>query len=104
MEFTGYYDQCGIPINVGDLIRVEHYRHVHGRRQMWLYFRVAKLDGRLVVQNWSDLDPSSHQCLLQDCGLETAEVLAENGLQRNERGEIMTFNERPRDRKEREQP
>lgn len=63
---------------------------------MWLYFRVAKIDGCWVVQNWDNLDGNRWQCLLAHCGVEGAEVLAESGLERNERGEVMTFNERLR--------
>lgn len=105
-EPTGYYDRHGIPIHVGDLIRVEHYRHRRGRRQMWVYFRVAihpryPDHAKYCVQNWNDLDASKWQCLLSDCGLDTAEVLAESGIERNDRGEVITFNERPR-RKERD--
>lgn len=104
-EPTGYYDSRGIPIHAGDLIRVKHYKHRSYRRQMWMYFRVSVhplLDEntpkhvRYVVQNWGNLDASSWQCLLKDCGVDQAEVLAESGLQRNEFGEIITFNERKR--------
>lgn len=80
-EPTGHHDISGIPIHVGDLIRVQHFRHYRNRRQMYLYFRVAKKCDRFVVQNWRDLgDPEHHQCLLKDCGIETAEVLADDGL------------------------
>lgn len=95
-EATGFYDTSGIPIHVGDLIRVKHFKHYRGKRQMWLYFRVATIESRYVVQNWSDLDAAQWQCQLSDCGIESAEVLAEHGLQRNDCGEIITFNERNR--------
>ena len=95
-EATSYYDVNGIPIHVGDLIRVKHYRHRRSKRQMWIYFRVAKMKGKYVVQNWDDLDVTKYQCSLADCSVESAEVLEESGLERNERGEIVTFNERPR--------
>ena len=77
MQETGYHDSSGIPIHFGDLIRVKHYRHYRGRRQMWIYFRVAKIDGVAVVQNWSDLDPSRHQTCLKYLECENIEVLAE---------------------------
>lgn len=97
---TGFYDMHGIPIHVGDLIRVKHYIHRHNRCQMWLYFVVKQIEvcgcRRTVVQNWEDTSKDGFQCLLQDCGVHESEVLSECGLERNERGEIQTFNERPR--------
>ncbi len=96
-NFTGYYDRHGIPIHVGDLIRVEHYRHRRGRRLMWLYFRVGRNGHRPIVHNLGCLDPSRWQCNLADCGIGTAEVLASaNGLEFNADGRVITFNERPR--------
>ncbi len=91
---TGFYDRHGIPICDGDLIRTEHYRHRRGRRLMHLYFRVGKIGDRWVVYGWNS--PDSHQCQLSDCGISTAEVLAESCLHCDERGVIMTFNERKR--------
>jgi hypothetical protein len=90
-EQTGFYDRDGIPIHVGDLIRVEHYTHRRNRRKMYLYFRVAKKEDKFVVQNWNDLDETKHQCLLQDCGIAWSEVLAEAtfcGITFNERKRI----------------
>lgn len=95
-EPTGFYDRNGIPIYRGDLIRTPHYVHCRRRRQMWLYFRVERIGERWVVQNWEDLNPSKWQCLLKDCGIERAEVIAESGLHTNEQGEVVTFNERKR--------
>lgn len=97
-EPTGFNDRSGIPIYRGDLIRVKHYRHYRGRRQMWLYFRVEQIGGKWVVQNWECLNPAKWQCLLADCGVDGSEVIAESGLQKNDRGHIITFNERPRAR------
>ncbi len=100
-DATGFYDRSNIPIHVGDLIRVGHYRHCRNRRTMYLYFRVAvhpKLPNseycRYVLQNWNDLDPMKWQCLLRDCGLATCEVLAESDLRRDKHGQVITFNER----------
>ena len=56
---TGFYDASGIPIHVGDLIRVKHFQHRRGRRQMWLYFRVAHNGHRAIIQNWDNLDADS---------------------------------------------
>lgn len=91
-EPTGFYDRCGIPIHVGDLIRVKHYNHYRNYRQMYLYFRVAKKESKFVVQNWNDLDATKHQCLLEHCGLPWCDVLSEIP------GCNMTFNERTRNR------
>ncbi|HQZ67319.1 MAG TPA: hypothetical protein PLY87_19650, partial [Planctomycetaceae bacterium] len=63
------------------------------RQQMWLYFRVAELSGRFVVYGWDRSD--SHQCLLEHCGIESAEVL-DGDTTRNERGDLMMWNERKR--------
>lgn len=95
-EPTGFYDRHGIPIYRGDLIRVPHYVHRRNRRLMWLYFRVEKLGESWVVQNWNDLDASKWQCLLEDCGIGGAEIVAETGLHTNWRCEVVTFNERLR--------
>ena len=85
---TGYHDVRGIPICVGDLIRVRHYRHYRRREQMWLYFIVGELSGRFVVYGWDR--QNVHQCLLSDCGVESAEVLKGPSL-----ADLM-HNERPR--------
>lgn len=90
---TGFHDVRGIPICVGDLIRVKHFRHYRRREQMWLYFRVGAISGKFVVYEWNVTD--SHQCLLEHCGLDGAEVL-DGESWRNERGELMMWNERPR--------
>ena len=94
---TGHHDRCGIPIHVGDLLRVDHYTHRRNRRTMNLFFRVAKNGyGQYVVQNWNDLDASHWQCLLRDCGLPWSDVVSESETLRGENGEVMTFNERKR--------
>lgn len=90
---TGHYDTKGIPICVGDLIRVKHFRHYKRKQQMWLYFRVAELEGRFVVYGWDKY--ITHQCLLEDCGVETAEVLTGENYW-NDRGELVMWNERTR--------
>lgn len=95
---TGFHDRFGIPICDGDLIRVPHYIHYRNKKQMWIYFRVTRFTGRWVVQNWNDLDYSKWQCSLEACGLGGSEVLSETGLHVNERGQVETFNERPRKR------
>lgn len=95
---TGYYDVRGIPIHVGDLIRVKHFRHYRRREQMWLYFRVAEKQGRFVVQFWHDLNPDHYQCMLKSCDVESAEVLASSEAEYEDGGGIMTFNERKRRR------
>lgn len=95
---TGHYDVRGIPIHVGDLIRVKHFRHYLRREQMWLYFRVAENKGQFVVQNWHNRDPEHHQCLLSGCGVESSEVLASHELERDKSGCVITFNERERRR------
>ncbi len=91
---TGHHDTKGIPVCVGDLIRVRHFRHYKRRQQMWLYFRVAELEGRFVVFSWNRFD--THQCLLQDCGVESAEVLTGGDYYFPDRGELMMWNERKR--------
>lgn len=78
-RYTGFNDIHGIPIHVGDLIRVKHFRHYRNRRQMYLYFRVGLKSGRFVVHHWNEPDACRHQCLLRDCEVETAEVLADDG-------------------------
>ena len=94
---TGHYDRRGIPICVGDLIRVKHYRHRLRHEQIWMYFRVAEINGRYVVQNWNDLDPTHHQTTLDGLAdSDEIEVVQESGLHYDERGEIITFNERKR--------
>lgn len=87
---TGFHDKHGIPIHKGDLIRVFHFAHYLRRRKMYLYFRVGINGGRWVVRSWRDLDDSKWQCLLEHCGIESAEVLASN-----ESSSVM-FNERKR--------
>jgi hypothetical protein len=87
---TGFHDKHGIPIHSGDLIRVFHFTHYMRRRKMYLYFRVGINGERWVVRNWHDLDESKWQCLLEHCGIESAEVLASN-----EKTDVM-FNERKR--------
>lgn len=95
---TGFHDARGIPIHVGDLIRIRHYTHRLRKQQMWSYFRVGVVHNRHVIHNWNDLDRTRYQCLLEAVGVspDEMEVLAESGLHYNHRGELITFNERPR--------
>jgi hypothetical protein len=95
-QATGFHDARGIPIHVGDLIRMKHFRHPRRRQQMWLYYRVALIDGVAVIQHWHNLDPQRHATVLKLLYPEDVEVLDHHGLERNERGELITFNERPR--------
>lgn len=97
-EQTGCYDRHGIPIHAGDLIRVKHYRHYRCRRQMWVYFRVAIINRRFVVQAWNDLDATHWQCLLCDIHADNIEVLAESPHGSSQG--LVTFNERKRLKKE----
>lgn len=91
---TGFHDVRGIPICVGDLIRVKHFKHYRRREQMWLYVRVERFEDHFVVWSW-DKSEKSHRCLLKHCGLETAEVLTgPDGCM--EDGSLMMWNERKR--------
>lgn len=107
-EATGFHDMHGIPIHVGDLIRVKHFQHRRNRRQMWLYFRVAihplfgpecESSVRFVVQAWHLLDPSKWQCFLCECRPEESEVLDDAAVEFRDGGKMITFNERPRKKK-----
>lgn len=95
MKETGVYDARGVPICVGDLIRVKHFRHYKRRQQIWLYFRVEELSGRFVVFAWNRND--THQCLLEHCGVESAEVL-DGESYKTASGELVMWNERKRAR------
>lgn len=90
---TGHHDRHGIPIHVGDLIRVESYRGSRGRT-MWTYGCVAVIDGRHVFQDWRDRNPRNYVCLLMAVNFSLAEVI--DGANKGPSGEIVTFNERPR--------
>ena len=92
---TGFHDVRGIPIWVGDLIRVKHFKHRLRKQQMWLYFHVITLSGRFYVQQLYDYGTTKRQCLLADCGIETAEILyGPSGRFPN--GVLMMWNERKR--------
>lgn len=94
MRETGHFDMCGVPIFVGDLIRVPHYTHYKNRRKMSMYLVVCEIDGVAVVRGYDNPDQTKWRCRLD--ALSACEVVAESGLHKNERGEVMTFNERPR--------
>lgn len=94
-EQTGLHDSNGIPIHVGDLIRVKHFKTQTGS-QRWCYFRVTKERGRYKVHDWSDdPDTTAHACQLHHVGLETAEVLMEAQTV------YVPFDERPRNKERR---
>jgi hypothetical protein len=93
---TGFHDVRGIPICVGDLIRVRHFRHYRRRQQMWLYFRVAEKAGRFVVQCWDNLNADHHQCMLADSGVETAEVLDGESYRPSKTSDLVMWCERQR--------
>ena len=97
-QATGFHDARGVPIHVGDLIRIKHYTNRLRKQQMWVYFRVGFVRERFVLHVWSDLDASQYHCLLEAVGgsPDDIEVLAKSGAEHNERGELITFNERPR--------
>lgn len=95
---TGFYDRRGIPIHVGDLIRVFHFVHRLRREKMYMYFRVVTVGGgRPAIKEWCDDRAGTYQCCLEAVSGEI-DVIAESNeyLHRNERGEIITFNERRR--------
>ena len=98
MKHTGYYDRRGIPICVGDLVRCRHYRHRLRSQQMWLYFIVGEIAGRVVLHRWADPDRSQHQCTFEVgyTNSDEWEVMAEAVSHCDERGERITFNERKR--------
>lgn len=98
MKPTGYYDRRGIPICVGDLVRCEHYRHRRRSEQMWLYFIVGEIAGKVVLHNWHEPDRSRYQCTLEvaHCLQDRWEVMAETKSHRDGMGDVMTFNERTR--------
>ena len=54
---------------------------------------VAELDGHFVVYAWDRND--THQCLLEHCGLESAEVL-DGETDRTSDGNLIMWNERNR--------
>lgn len=93
IEETGFHDVKGIPICFGDLIRVKHFRHYRRKQQMWLYFIVRKLSGRAVVFNYDR--PEKHQCLLDHCVIESAEVLAGESYKTDD-GQLVMWCERKR--------
>ena len=93
IEETGFHDVRGIPICVGDLIRVKHFKHYRRKQQMWLYYIVRKLSGRAVVFNYEQ--PRVHQCLLDRCGIESAEVLAGESYKTDD-GKLVMWCERKR--------
>jgi len=73
---TGFHDVRGIPIYVGDLIRVKHFKHRRRKQQMWLYFMVGEVRGQYVVHAVRPAeDEEEYRCRLQACGIESAEVL-----------------------------
>ena len=94
MRETGCFDMGGIPIFIGDLIRVPYYTHYLHRRKMYMYLVVGEIDGVAVVREYDEADQTKWRCRLD--ALDTCEVVAESGLHRDEWGEVMTFNERPR--------
>ncbi len=61
---------------------------------------MRKPSGVDVVQDWSEWKRENYLCVLSavDC-LDTAEVVAEGQLHCNDKGELITFNERQRKRK-----
>ena len=97
-EPTGHYDRRGIPIHVGDLVRMLHYRHRRRREQMWMYFRIGTKDGVPVLINWNDLRPGGYQCVLTG-NMDEMEVLQQSGIELDDDGYVRTFNERPRKQK-----
>lgn len=92
-----YFDMRGIPIREGDLVRHRHYRHYLRKEQMWVYFRVVTIDGHLCMRAWNDFRTDSWQCRVEDMLTELdCQVLASGSLERNQHGEVITFNERKR--------
>lgn len=97
MRETGFHDRRRIPICVGDLIRVMHYRHRVRRQQMWMYFRVGTINCQFVLHAW-DSDAGPHQALLKNCVGQNGQgvEILDGPSWTNERGELRTWNERKR--------
>jgi len=93
---TGHYDRRGLPICVGDLIRIAAFRHQLRGEQMWAYcFVCTTPGGQPALRAWYLPDDQYH-CLLSALSNETVEVLDSHRCETDEQGCLRTFNERPR--------
>lgn len=57
LMFTGFFDRKGIPIAVGDLVRVPHFRAARNR-QVWMYKRIRVVNCQVLLVDLDD----THRC------------------------------------------
>jgi hypothetical protein len=68
---TGYEDKNGVPLMVGDLIKVRHFV-ARNRRKVYMYKRVLIVKNKVcaVANQELGLKPTAycHKCNISDCG------------------------------------
>jgi hypothetical protein len=88
--FTGTLDKNGIPIAVGDLVRMVHFRTAH-RRVVYMYKLVSLIEGRIFLTNLT----KDHKCFVKDAG-PTIEVIDGPSIDHPITGEYTCWWERKR--------
>jgi hypothetical protein len=71
IQLTGYFDKKGIPIAVGDLVRIFLTAH-HRRRKIYMHKKVMTINNRFYLVDFQELGeiPTAecHKCLIADAG------------------------------------
>ena len=97
---TGFFDIRGIPICVGDLLKIYHFTATRYRRKVYMYRLVMRLDNRCTLIDvagvgFSGSIKSVHQNRLDGSSVYGAEVI-DGPYHRNAKGNLLCFYERER--------
>jgi hypothetical protein len=97
-RYTGGEDCNGIPIFVGDLVRMHHFI-ARNRKQIYMYKKVLIVNDRLHLVNNNDLGiiPTAycHKCLIKDAG-DSIEVIEGPSINHPVTGDLTCWWERRR--------
>ncbi|MGL4421941.1 MAG: hypothetical protein ACRCZF_14840 [Gemmataceae bacterium] len=88
--FTGDRDKNGIPIAVGDLVRMKHFIAAR-KRQVYMYKRVSLIDGKVFLSNLTE----DHRCFVKDAG-PSIEVIDGPSIDHPKEGWLVCWWERKR--------
>jgi hypothetical protein len=97
-QYTGTKDRNGVPIFVGDLVRMHHFI-ARNRKQIYMYKRALIINDRLyLVDNHSlGIIPTAdcHKCCIKDAG-DSIEVMTGPSIDHPVAGDLICWWERRR--------
>lgn len=95
---TGHHDKNGIPLYVGDLIKVFHFTAAHRRRKCYMHKTIMVINDKIYAVNSMELGfkPTAecHKCHVEDCG--DFEIIDGHSINHSRDGHLVCWWERKR--------